>query len=183
MNEHRHRERSCFRESTTSHLRVTGPLALAFAAGLAGCAAQEEPLAGDEEDLVETTSALVVGCAAIVETGEAHTGGLIGYSTPKPEIVVDQIKFKISNPSDTDCASVRIDWNLTNDTYGTVLGSYGVTTSLHAHKYRWVWSYPAFDSRTHTPKVGYDEDVWTYRNGNLMRATYLPQYFVNTGQY
>jgi hypothetical protein len=78
---------------------------------------------------------------------------------------------------------VRIDWNLTNDTYGTVLTSNGVTTSLPAHKYRWVWSYPGFDSRTHTPKVGYDEDVWTYRNGNLMRATYLPSYFISTGQY
>jgi len=126
---------------------------------------------------------VVTGCAAIVETGEAHTGGLIGYSTSHPEIVVDRIKFKISNPSSTDCASVRIDWNMTNDLYGTVLTSNGVTTSLPAHKYRWVWSDPLFDSRTHTPKVGYDEDVLTYRNGSLMKATYLPAYFVSTGQY
>lgn len=137
----------------------------------------------DEVAAVAGNQAAAVGCAAIVVSEEDHTGALIGYTTSHPELYVAQVKFRIRNPSAVDCATVQIGIRLVDDLPYTTTLSTSLTTSLRGGYRRWIYWTINWDSRNTAPAWDYTQDVFVSRNGNEIDYTYLPSYFVNTGQY
>lgn len=160
---------------------------LTLSGALAGCGADalDDAFSVEEAESIEVTQSAITaaGCAALTQTSEGHTGALLGYATSHREMVVKQVKFTVRNPSTTDCGYAQVSFQLTNDLTGRVLRSHTFEVSIAAKKgLIFTWNVN-FDSRTYTPKVDYGEDVWTYSNGRLLKATYLPAYFIDTNQY
>jgi hypothetical protein len=159
-------------------------LALALGALGSGCGEMGDGTAevGDEQ-VGEVQSALTAtGCAAIKVSSEHHVGTFFEALNPD-EIYVKTLSWRIYNPSTTSCASVELALKFTNDLTGAVIYQTTLATSLSAGKYRLI-SWPVeWDSRTYRPKTDSNEDSWLYANGRLLKATYLPQYFLSTGQY
>jgi hypothetical protein len=169
---------------------ITTFVSLVWLAG-AGCGeapgfevGQEESIgASADEPVTATTSALTTsGCASVYVSRESHTGIFFRSSNPQ-QTYVQQLAYRISNPSDVDCATMEIDFQLENDLHGTLLEQAFLTTSLSAHKGRNVYWNVNFDTRTFRPATTWDVDAFLYRNGSFLEATYMPGYFLSTGQY
>jgi hypothetical protein len=159
----------------------------------AACAVEEEPgeelglRAGEEEDpgdegpvenVVGGTQS-AVGCAAVRVSQEAHSGGILGYYTSSPRLWVYQVKFRIYNPSSTNCSTMQLKIDLVDDIPYTTTFTTSLTTSLSAHKVRWIyWTLDWTSANSN-----WWQDVFVYRNGTSILTTFLPGYFLETGQY
>lgn len=177
--------------STLSLLPLGGVVALGLS--LAGCGMEPDLdlETADETAMVELQQGALpaaVGCAAIVvdPNGDAHTGALIGYGTGLTEIVINQVRWRIKNPSNTDCTYVELTFQL-RDGYGKLMKKSGVlTTSLKAGYRRDVYWNPNYDSRTLGPRPDFTYrwyiDAFLFRNGIEIRDQNIATYFLQTGQ-
>jgi hypothetical protein len=156
---------------------------VAVAGSCVSCGAapgSDEFTVGDEElsggETIGTTSeAAVVGCAATVVSSESHSGWL-SYASPT-SIFIDRLEYRIKNPSGTDCVTMSITFQLKDDIYGTVIRQGSLTTSLRAGNSRTVYWDRDYESTT------YWVNAALLRNGSLIKQTYVPGYFIDTGQY
>jgi hypothetical protein len=176
--------------STLALIPLGGVVALALS--LAGCGMEPdlELETDDETAMVELQQGelAAVGCAAIVTDSryDAHTGALIGYGTGLTEVVINQVRWRITNPSSTDCNYVELTFQL-KDGFGTLMKKSGVlTTSLKAGYRRDVYWNPNYDSRTLGPRPDFTYrwyiNGFLFRNGNEIRKQNISQFFLETGQ-
>jgi hypothetical protein len=176
--------------STLSLIPLGGVVALGLS--LAGCGMEPDLdlETADETAMVELQQSelTAVGCAAIVTDSryDNHTGALIGYGTGLTEIVINQVRWRIRNPSNTDCNYVELTFTL-RDGYGKLMKKSGVlTTSLKAGYRRDVYWNPHYDSRTLGPRPEFTYrwyiDAFLFRNGIEIRDQNIATFFLETGQ-
>lgn len=126
------------------------------------------------ESVGEASQPLAVGCAAVVVSSEAHIGWLAYNPT---ETFIDKLSYRIHNPSSTDCATMKLTFRLYDDQTGATIRQADLVTSLPANKSRGVYWSKNYDS---------GPEWWVtaqlLRNGTPIKYTYMPTYFVQTGQ-
>jgi hypothetical protein len=108
-------------------------------------------------------------------SSESHSGWL-SYASPT-SIFIDRLEYRIKNPSGSDCVTMSITFQLKDDIYGNVIRQGSLTTSLRAGYSRTVYWDRDYESTT------YWVNAALLRNGSLIKQTYVPGYFIETGQY
>jgi hypothetical protein len=126
------------------------------------------------ESVGEASQALAVGCAAVVVSSEAHVGWLAYNPT---DTFIDKLSYRIHNTSSTDCATMKLTFRLYDDQTGATIRQADLITSLSANKYRVVYWDKNYDSG---PEWWVTAEL--LRNGTPIKYTYMPSYFVQTGQ-
>jgi hypothetical protein len=144
-----------------------------------GCGAASEDgglVIGDEEESGEplgSTSQAITGCAATVIASEGHVGTF--FSNPR-SIFIDELSYRLHNPSATNCVVMTITILLKNDITQAVIHRIVIETSLTAGRTRRVYWTGNYNSST------WWVTAELLRNGTSLRETYVPTYFTQTGQ-